>query len=235
MAGAGGAQAELEAALRVLGGHFRLHSDAAAGQAVPCESRLRAQLDARRRRAAAAPGGRPFGDFGPLVTPGVGRARLLTLHEGLQLSTERALPAEAAHLAAVLEALPWLGAAEHGDASWFLDDPEDALRAVEQLPALPAVAGLDWPRGKAVQVRTAAPNALKIRVASCATGLPWTVSCSSTSSVCSACASSLALVREARGSRFVALGEGEYLALTERLRRQLADLRTPSARPTSRA
>ncbi|MBK7275675.1 MAG: DEAD/DEAH box helicase [Betaproteobacteria bacterium] len=219
-----GAQAELEAALRVLGGHFQLHSDAAAGQAMPCESRLRAQLTpdggALRLRLVV----RPFGDHGPLVTPGVGRARLLTLHEGLQLCTERALQDEAAHLAAVLEALPWLGAPEHGDASWFLDDPEDALRAVEQLPALPAVAGLDWPRGKAVQVRTAAPNALKIKVASSHDWFAVDGELQLDEQRVLGLRQLLALVREARGSRFVALGEGDYLALTERLRRQLADL-----------
>ncbi|MDZ7591533.1 MAG: DEAD/DEAH box helicase [Rubrivivax sp.] len=218
------AKQELEAALKVLGGHFQLHSDAAAGQSVPCESRLRAQLTpdggALRLRLVV----RPFGDFGPLLTPGVGRARLLTLHEGLQLSTERALPAEAAHLAAVLDALPWLGEAEHGDASWFLDDPEDALRAVEQLPALPAVASLDWPRGKAVQVRAAAPNALKIRVASSRDWFAVDGELQLDEQRVLGLRQLLALVREARGSRFVALGEGEYLALTERLRRQLADL-----------
>jgi len=218
------AQAELEAALRVLGGHFQLHSDAAAGQAVSCESRLRAQLTpdggALRLRLVV----RPFGDHGPLVTPGVGRARLLTLHQGLQLCTERALQEEAAHLAAVLEALPWLGEPEHADASWTLDDPEDALRAVEQLPALPAVAGLDWPRGKAVQVRTAAPNALKIKVASSRDWFAVDGELQLDEQRVLGLRQLLALVREARGSRFVALGEGDYLALTERLRRQLADL-----------
>jgi superfamily II DNA or RNA helicase len=218
------AKAELEAALRVLGGHFQLHSDAAAGQSVPCESRLRAQLtpdgDALRLRLVV----RPFGAFGPLVTPGIGRLRLLTLHEGLQLSTERALPAEAAHLQAVLEALPWLGDADDGETGWVLENPEDALRAVEQLPALPAVAGLDWPRGKAVQVRTAAPGALKLKVASTRDWFGIDGELQIDEARVLGLRQLLALVREARGSRYVALGEGEYLALTERLRRQLADL-----------
>lgn len=34
----------------------------------------------------------------------------------------------------------------------------------------------------------------------------------------------LGLLREARGSRCVALGDGEYLALTEHLRQRLAEL-----------
>ena len=219
-----GAQAELDAALRVLAGHFQLHSDASAGEPVPAHPRLRAQLTpdgtALRLRLVV----QPFGDFGPVLAPGHGRARLLTVHGGLQLATERDLAAETAHLASVLEALPWLGEAAEDDASWFLDDAEDALRSVEALPTLPAVASLDWPRGKAMQVQRVAAGALKFGVGS---GRDWfsvEAELKLDEQRVLGLQQLLALVREARGSRFVALGDGRYLALTERLRRQLADL-----------
>ena len=218
------AKAELDAALRVLAGHFQLHSDAAAGQGVASDARLVAQLVPRGEAMQLRLVARPFGSFGPVVQPGHGRARLLTVHEGLQLSTERALDAEQAHLAQVLEALPFLADADEGDATWLLDDPEQALHALEVLPGLPAVASLDWPRGKPVRVTPVASQGVKVALSS---GRDWftvdgEVQVDDTRVI--SLQRLMQLVRESRQGRFVSLGEGEYLALTERLRTQLADL-----------
>jgi superfamily II DNA or RNA helicase len=219
------AQAELEAALRVLAGHFQLHSDAAAGQVVASESRLRAQLspvgDALQLRLLA----QPFGSHGPAVAPGRGRARLLTLHGGLSLSTERDLDAEARHLAAITEALPFLEGARSDETTWLLADPEQALTVVERLPQLPALAGVDWPRGKPVRVLPVASGALQVTVRSGADwfGLGGELQIEEQRVI--GLQRLLGLAHASRRSRYVALGDGEYLALTEQLRRQLADLR----------
>jgi superfamily II DNA or RNA helicase len=217
------AKEELDAALRVLSGHFQLHSDAAAGQEVPGDSRLRAQLspqgDGLQLRLVVM----PFGAFGPAVAPGVGRERVMTLHEGLSLTTVRALITEEAHWRAVLEALPFLGDGNAPDAGWLLDDPEQALRVVEVLPKLPAVAALDWPRGKPLRVVSVDSPALGLTVSS---GRDW-FTLEGEVRVDEARVLGLKrvldLARDSR-SRFVALGDGEYLALSDRLRRQLADL-----------
>jgi superfamily II DNA or RNA helicase len=217
------AKAELEAALRVLAGHFQLQSDAAAGQAVASDARLRAQLspagDGLQLRLLV----QPFGSFGPLLAPGSGRPRLMTLHEGLSLSTERNLDAERRHLAQVLEALPFLADADNGQATWLLDDPEAALAAVEQLPRLPDVAALDWPRGKPVRVLTP-PTALQVSVGSGADWFAVDGELRIDESRVLGLQRLMQLAAESRRGRFVALGEGEYLALTDRLRQQLADL-----------
>jgi superfamily II DNA or RNA helicase len=218
------AQAELEAALRVLAGHFQLHSDAQAGQAVASESRLRAQLspqgDGLRLRLLV----QPFGTHGPAVSPGMGRSRLLTIHQGLNLSTERRLDEETAHLDAVIEALPFLQDAQTDETTWLLADPEQALAAVERLPQLPAVAGVDWPRGKPVRVVPVATSALQASVKSGADWFALDGEVRIDEQRVLGLHRLLRLAHESRGSRFVALGDGEYLALTEQLRRQLADL-----------
>ena len=217
------AKDELDAALRVLSGHFQLHNDAAAGEEVPGDARLRAQLtpqgDALHLRLVVM----PFGAFGPAVPPGVGRERLMTMHEGLSLTTLRALDEERTHWRAVAEALPFLDDGTPPDAGWLLEDPEQSLRVVELLPTLPAVAALDWPRGKPLRVVSVDSAALGVQVT---TGRDWfaldgevrvdPVRVVNLRHV-------LDLARASR-SRFVALGDGEYLALSERLRRQLADL-----------
>ena len=217
------AREELDAALRVLSGHFQLHSDAAAGEEVPGEARLRAQLsplgDGLQLRLVVM----PFGSFGPAVAPGAGRERLMTLHQGLSLTTQRELALEVAHWRAVVEALPFLDDGSAPDAGWLLDDPEQALRVVEVLPGLPAVAALDWPRGKPLRVVTVDSASLGVQVTS---GRDW-FALEGEVRVDEARVLSLTrmleLARESK-SRFVALGDGEYLALSERLRRQLADL-----------
>ena len=222
------AKAELDAALKVLAGHFQLHSDAASGQAVASESRLRAQLSPVGEGLQLRLLVQPFGGFGPAVLPGAGRARLIALHEGLSLSTERDLAAERAHLGTVLDALPFLAGTDNGDASWLLEDPEAALAAVEQLPRLPAVAALDWPRGKPVRVITA-PGALQVSVGSGANWFSVDGELRIDEGRVLGLQKLMQLAHDSKRGRFVALGDGEYLALTERLRQQLADLQALSS------
>jgi superfamily II DNA or RNA helicase len=218
------AQAELEAALKVLAGHFQLHSDAAAGQEVASESRLRAQLSPQGDGLLLRVLVQPFGAQGPAVSPGRGRARLLTVQGGLNLSTERDLAAETQHLAAVMDALPFLEDAQTDDTTWLLADPEQALAAVEKLPQLGAIAGIDWPRGKPVRVTPVATAALQASVKSGADWFSIDGEVRIDEQRVLGLQKLLQLAHESRGSRFVALGDGEYLALTEQLRRQLADL-----------
>ena len=219
------AREELDAALRVLSGHFQLHSDAAAGQEVPGDSRLRAQLSPQGESLQLRLVVMPFGSFGPAVAPGAGRERLMTLNEGLSLTTLRALETERAHWRAVLEALPFLDDGSAPDTGWLLDDPEEALRVVEALPALPAIAALDWPRGKPLRVVSVDSAALGVTVTS---GRDWFALQGEVrvdEGRVLGLKRVLELARESK-SRFVALGDGEYLALSERLRQQLADLDT---------
>jgi superfamily II DNA or RNA helicase len=221
---------ELDAALRVLAGHFVLHSDAAAGEPVPSEARVVAQLQPRGDGMRLTLAVRPFGEFGPLLTPGHGRARLMTLHGGVSLATERELDAERNHLALVLDALPFLGDMGEvpADASWQLDDPEQALAAVQELGRLAAeaqvVRALEWPKGK--PLRVLAPEA-KAFATNLRSGRDW-FSIEGELRLDEQRVLSLqqllGLLRDARGSRYVALGDGEYLALADQLRQRLAEL-----------
>ena len=222
------AQAELDAALRVLSGHFVLHSDAAAGEPVPSDARLVAQLlprgDAMELRLAV----RPFGGFGPLLAPGAARARLITLHQGVSLATARDLDAERAHLAAVLEALPFLGEAPP-DATWLIDDAEQTLAAVQALGRMTEAEGgavrvLEWPRGKPLSVINADAAAMKLTLRSHRDWFAIDGELQLDEQRVLSLQQLMVLLREAGGSRFVALGEGRYLALAEQLRQRLADL-----------
>jgi superfamily II DNA or RNA helicase len=225
------ATAELDAALRVLSAHFVLHSDAAAGEAVASDARLVAQLQPRGDGLRLTLAVRPFGTFGPLLAPGQGRPRLMTLHAGVSLATERELDAERRHLAAVLEALPFLDAAVDDaplDGTWLLEDPEQALAAVQHLGQLAAVGqavrALEWPHGRTLRVFTPEAQAFSTTLAS---GRDWFAldgELQLDEGRVLSLQQLLVLLRESRGSRYVALGEGQYLRLADQLRQRLAEL-----------
>jgi superfamily II DNA or RNA helicase len=221
------AGAELDAALRVLAGHFVLHSDAAAGEPVASDARLVAQLRPRGDAMRLTLAVRPFGDFGPLLGPGQGRARLLTLHGGISLATERALEAERAHLEAVFERLPFLAGDEPpADCSWLLEEPEHALAAVHELGRLASAAqvvrALEWPKGRPLRVYDS-----KGFVTTLASNRGWFTidgELQLDEQRVLSLQQLLVLLRESHGSRYVTLGEGEYLALADHLRQRLAEL-----------
>ncbi|HMO44455.1 MAG TPA: DEAD/DEAH box helicase [Rubrivivax sp.] len=222
------AAAELDAALRVLSGHFVLHSDAAAGEPVASDARLVAQLQPRGDALLLTLAVRPFGDFGPLLAPGHGRARLMTLHGGISLATERAIDAERTHLAAVLEALPFLGGEPPADGVWPLDEPEHALAAVHELGRLAGegtrLRALEWPKGRPLRVIEPEAKAFAITLASHRDWFALEGELRLDEQRVLSLQQLLGLLREARGSRYVALGEGQYLALAEQLRQRLAEL-----------
>ncbi|KQY81318.1 DEAD/DEAH box helicase [Pelomonas sp. Root1444] len=214
---------ELAGALQVLTGHFQLHSDAEAGERVAGDSRLHARLTPDREGLQLQLVAQPFGHFGPAVTPGAGRARLMCLHEGVSLTTERDLAQEAAHRQAVLDALPFLDPELPADQPWQVADPEQALAAVERLPALPAIAALDWPKGKPLRVLPLEGAAVQIQVSSGRDWLGLTGEAKVDEGRVLGLQELLALARDSR-SRFVRMAEGQYLALSEQLRQQLRDL-----------
>jgi superfamily II DNA or RNA helicase len=234
------AGAELDAALRVLSGHFVLHSDATAGEPVSSDARLVAQLQPRGDMLQLMLAVRPFGEFGPLLAPGRGRARLMTLHRGVSLATERDLDAERSHLGAVLEMLPFLGELDDAgpaagptgaipaEATWLLDDPEQALAAVDTLGRMAgekhALRALEWPKGKPLRVLAPEAQAFSTTLRSERDWFALEGELRVDEQRVLSLQQLLGLLREARGSRFVALGQGEYLTLTEQLRQRLAEL-----------
>ncbi|GCL66185.1 DEAD/DEAH box helicase [Pseudaquabacterium pictum] len=218
------ARAELESALRVLGTHFQLASDAEAGHEVPASAVLRAELtpqgDGLALRLVAA----PFGDFGPRQAPGLGRERVTTVHQGITLSTKRDLATERAHLRALVNAVDWLDDGAH---AWTLDDPEQALAVVEALAGLGETIVSEWPKGKPMRVRSVAAPQLTLQVKSQGDWLQLDGSLALDGGEVLRLKQLLELVAQGK-RRYVALGDGDFLALGDTLRQQLADLRAIS-------
>ena len=218
-------RAALQQALRGLARHFRVHADAGgAVRSVPAEVRLRAELspagDGLRLRLVAV----PLGVDGPRLEPGQGRARLLANVAGEALATERRLEEERAQVAAVLDALPLLETmcASPAPCEWEIDDAELALDVVDTLPRLEAHVGIDWPKGKPVRLQRVDVAQLEVSVRS---ERDWFRVDGSLAVDETHVLAFEQLLEAARGRRrYVAMGEGVYVALSRALKQRLADL-----------
>ncbi len=214
------AKDELAAALRVLATHFQLASDAEAGHEVPASDVLRAELTPRGAGIELKLMAAPFGGFGPRLAPGAGRERVTTVHQGATLFTRRNLRQERARLLALTAALDFLDDGVH---AWALDDPEQALAAVEALAQQAPGIVSEWPKGKPLRVRTVTAQAVRLNVASRGDWLEIDGELALDEGEVLRLRALLDLVQQGR-SRYVALGDGDFIALSDTLRQQLADL-----------
>ncbi|MDP2806010.1 MAG: DEAD/DEAH box helicase, partial [Gallionellaceae bacterium] len=219
------AQKELQTAMEALTSHFQLQADhLQAAREVEAEPRLRAELsplnDGLLLRLVAT----PLGLEGPRLVPCHGRTRLMALVSGESIGTTRKLEAERTHLNAVLDALPFLEncAGDPDQCEWNVAEPENALALVEVLPTLPAIAALDWPKGKAVKVVSLDMGQLSVKVTSQRDWFKLEGEAKVDEGLVFTFEALLAASRS--NSRFIAMGNGVYAALTRRLKDRLSDL-----------
>ncbi|MBI5918682.1 MAG: DEAD/DEAH box helicase [Nitrosomonadales bacterium] len=219
------AQKELQTAMQALSSHFQLQADhLQAAREVATESRLRAELSPLNDGLLLRLVVTPLGSEGPRLVPGHGRRRLMALVGGESMGTTRQLDVERTHLGTVLDALPFLEscAGDSKQCEWDVAEPEDALALVELLPALPAIAALDWPKGKAVSVIPVDMSQLAVKVKS---ERDW-FKLEGEARVDEGLVFTFEQLLEASrsSSRFIAMGNGVYAALTRRLKDRLSDL-----------
>ncbi len=225
-----GAAGQLQPVLQGLGAHFQIHADEIrASREVPPDSRLRAELSPDGAGVLLRLVAAPLGEDGPRLNPGSGRSRLIAAVKGETLGVQRDLAAEVSHLDTVQDACPMLSPLPQGrpgqivPAVWTIENPDTALALLERLHSLNALSGLDWPKGKSIRVESAGLSQLSVQVQS---GNEW-LALQGGVSINEQLVFSLGQLldwSQSSQSRFVPLGEGRYLALTEELRARLDDL-----------
>ncbi len=223
--------AQLQDVLQGLGAHFQIHADEVqAAREVEPDARLRAELAPQRDGVSLRLVVAPLGVDGPRLPPGSGRARLVSAIGGETVGAQRDLAQERANLDAVLDACPMLETGQAATSSeWQIDSADHALELVERLHALTApggaVAELDWPAGKALRVDTATLGQLQVNVR---TATDWLALQGGVKIDEHLVFSLSQLIEWSRkgGGRFVPLGEGRYLALTQELRARLDEMAT---------
>ncbi|GAB1485367.1 hypothetical protein MASR2M79_04140 [Aminivibrio sp.] len=189
------------------------------------DSRISVQLAPSGEGFSISLAVRPLGPGTPPCRPGKGGATLLALVDGRRISTLRNLEEERQRASEISLLCPALAEGEQqGEFHWMLDIPEAALELLLQLSALGDSVVLEWPKGGAVRVRASAGmDGVRASVRS---GRDW-FALSGEIALDEKTVLSLREASELLASgtgRFLPLGEGEFLAVTEDLRKRLEDL-----------
>jgi hypothetical protein len=186
--------------------------------AAPAESGESGNAGAGSAEAPAAPA--EAGESGSVVAPPAA--------ETVPMRARRDFDAEKAALAVLVATCPCLASGLDGH-TWHSQGPEEVLELLEELKACAQSSRVEWPRGRAVRLAgMLKPANVKLSV-SRGPGRDW-FSLSGEASIDEGRVVTVeALLQSLEGSRFVSLGDGEYLALTDELRRKLAGMKAMMA------
>jgi len=172
---------------------------------------------------------RPFTGGGPYLKPGVGVANLVSEIAGKRLRTKRNLRLEEEKAREIEESCPMLDLAidfeQENKREWHLVDPEECLQVLLEIEEIKDRVILEWPEGEKLAVRRQAGiNQLNLNIRT--SQQDW-FSLSGQLRIdqdeVMELKTLLDKVRETR-SRFIPMGEGQFLALTQEFRNRLEEL-----------
>ncbi|MGE4559670.1 MAG: DEAD/DEAH box helicase [Desulfobulbus sp.] len=172
---------------------------------------------------------RPFKHGGPYLKPGAGVANLMAEIDGRRLRTKRNLRQEEDKAREIEESCPMLDLAidfeQENKREWHLLDPEECLQVLLEIEEIKDRVVLEWPEGEKLAVRRqAGVNQLNLNIRT--NQQDW-FSLSGQLEIdqdeVMELKTLLDKVRETR-SRFIPMGEGQFLALTQEFRNRLEEL-----------
>ncbi len=171
----------------------------------------------------------PFSRRGPYLKPGAGVANLMAEVDGRRLQTRRNLLLEEEKAREIEESCPILDLAidmeQENEREWHLLDPEECLQALLELEEIRERVVLEWPEGEKLAVRRqAGVNQLNLNIRTSQQdwfALSGRLQIDQDEVI--DLKTLLEKVRESH-SRFIPLGEGQFLALTQEFRNRLEEL-----------
>ncbi|MDR3268870.1 MAG: DEAD/DEAH box helicase, partial [Tannerella sp.] len=211
---------------------MNVHSDLLASESaqtevkiIPADSRIRVQLLPFGDGLKAELFSKPFGERPPYCKPGKGGKILIANDKDLQLQVKRNMKQESENEAVLLTEIQSLESLNVSDELLSFDDPLDSLHMLDILAKYPDISIVEWPEGERYKIRgTVSFNNLRLNLK---TGVNW-FDLQGELKVDEKTVVSLQqlLTLTAKGhSRFVELSNGEFLALSAELKKQLDELR----------
>jgi superfamily II DNA or RNA helicase len=169
---------------------------------------------------------KPFGPKGPYLKPGQGAENVMAEVDGQRLQTRRDLVREEEKARMVEEACPTLAEVEGRGREWLLQETDGCLEVLLELREIMDKVVIEWPEGERVAVRQLASLeklSLQVHRMKGSRGFSWFTMTGSLSIDESLVIDMKKLVELARrnSGRFLPLGNGEFLALTDEFRRRL--------------
>jgi SNF2 family DNA or RNA helicase len=222
------------AAISSISNIVNVHSDIGGGAAnieeVPSDPQPHVQLFPHGSGLKVAVLSRPFAPAGPYYSPGVGGKTIIAEVDGQRLQTTRDLVAEKRLANAIISACPTLERTEEHKGEWLIEEAEDCLELLVELQALEDVALVEWPEGEKMRVsRQAGLADFQLRIQRENDWFATTGSVQVDEDRVVELQQLLTLL-DRSPSRFVPLGDGQFLALTEEFRQRLNELRGVSER-----
>ncbi|MDX2433092.1 MAG: DEAD/DEAH box helicase [Desulfobacterales bacterium] len=172
---------------------------------------------------------KPFGFKGPYLRPGQGTENIMAEVEGQRLQTRRDLGLEEEKALEVEKACPALEDLEQTGREWMLQETDICLDVLLELREIMDKVVVEWPEGQRIAVRQVASMeklSLQVRRMKGSKGLSWFAMTGSLAIDEFLVVDMKRLVELARrnSGRFLPLGNGEFLALTDEFRRRLDDI-----------
>ncbi len=167
----------------------------------------------------------PFPNGGPYYRPGSGGETVIAEIDGKRYQTTRNLKAEKQLAKAAIAACPTLEEIPETDQEWLIDDPELCLELLLELQGLGEDVVLEWPQGEKLKVSHRlgmGDFSLKIQRQNdwFATSGELRLDDQEVMDM-----QQLMHLLDQTNSRFIPLGNGEFLALTQEFRKRLDELR----------
>ena len=192
---------------------------------VPADSRIRVQLLPLGDGLKTELFSKPFGERPPYCKPGKGGKILISNEKDIQLQVKRDLKQESENEQILLNDIQSLESLNVNDGLMSFDDPMDSLFLLDMLAKRHELCVVEWPEGEKYKLRgTATVNNLNIRITS---GINWFDLQGELRVDANTVLTLQQLLRLTSKShdRFIELSQGEFLALSDRLKKQLDNLR----------
>jgi len=223
------AEKQVLAAINAVSGIVTVHSDIGGGLAgaeeVPAQTIPHIHLLPANDGLKVSLLSRPFTQGGPYYRPGTGGEIVIAEINGKRLQTRRNLHEEKQLANAAIAACPTLTRIEEQDGEWLIEQSEDCLELLIELQALRDTVVLAWPEGEKLRVKHQAD--LKDFQLSIQRQQDWFAATGELKLDNDLVLDMQQLLEllDKTPSRFIPLGDGQFLALTQAFRKRLDELR----------
>ncbi|MBI3929222.1 MAG: DEAD/DEAH box helicase [Armatimonadetes bacterium] len=169
---------------------------------------------------------RPLGISGPALAPGSGGQTLLAELKGARAQTNRNLGEERRLAREAVAACPTLIASAGEDTrEWQVEDLEACLELLDELKAQAEAVVLEWPQGETLKIRhRASLQSMRLRIRETQDWFSIQGELELDESTVIEVSRILELLDQS-GNRFLPMGDGQFLALSDSLRRRLHELK----------
>ena len=167
---------------------------------------------------------RPFAGDGPYFIPGRGGKTIMAEVAGERMQTHRNLLREHTRALALLSACPSLAGCDEIQEEWSFEEPDACLELLVELQNCADNVYMEWPEGESLKItHHISMDKLRVRIQRDNDWFALSGDIQLDESLVLKMGQLFEMAQKSKG-RFISLGEGQFIALTESFRKQLAEI-----------